>query len=83
MDKVKETAQKGADAAKGAVNAGQEKIDDLKTEKKIKELKEQLGGLVYAQQTGSPADDHDAEVARIVGEIRVAEAESATTSAEE
>jgi hypothetical protein len=77
MDKVKETAQKGADAAKGAVNAGQEKLDDLKVEKKIKELKEELGGLLYAQKTGSPADNFDTEVARIVAELQAAEQEQA------
>ena len=79
MDKVKETAQKGADAAKGAVSAGQEKIDDLKIDKKIKELKESLGGLVYAQKSGNPVDDYDAEVTRLVGEIQAAEAERAET----
>ena len=79
MDKVKETAQKGADAAKGAVSAGQEKIDDLKIDKKIKELKESLGGLVYAQNSGNPVDDYDAEVTRLVGEIQAAEAERTET----
>ena len=73
MDKVKETAQKGVDATKGAVNAGQEKLDDMKTEKKVKELKEELGGLVYAQKSGTTADDFDAEVARLVDEIKAAE----------
>lgn len=73
MDKVKETAQKGADAAKGAVSAGQDKLDDMKAEKRIKELKEELGGLVYGQKTGKPADDLDAEIARIVSEITEAE----------
>ncbi len=77
MDKVKETAQKGADAAKGAVSAGQDKLDDMKTEKKIKELKEELGGLVYDQRTGTPADDLEAEITRIVGEITEAEKEQA------
>jgi hypothetical protein len=77
MDKVKETAQKGVDATKGAVSAGQEKLDDMKAEKRIKELKEELGGLLYAQQSGSPADDYDAQVARIVEEIKAAEAELA------
>ncbi len=80
MDKVKETAQKGADAAKGAVNAGQEKIDDLKVDKKIKELKESLGGLVYAQKSGSPVDHYEAEVTRLVGEIQAAEAERAEST---
>ena len=77
MDKVKETAQKGADAAKGAVNAGQEKLDDMKLEKKVKELKEQLGGVVYAQKTGNPADDADSEITRLVAEIKDAEQELA------
>ena len=74
MDKVKETAAKGADAAKGAVSAGQDKLDDMKVEKRIKELKEELGGLLYAQKTGTPADDFDAQVARIVDEIKESEA---------
>ncbi|HEX5587177.1 MAG TPA: hypothetical protein VFZ17_07715 [Acidimicrobiia bacterium] len=77
MDKVKETAQKGADAAKGAVNAGQEKLDDMKLEKKVKELKEELGGIVYAQKTGNPAPDVDAEITRLVGEIKDVEKEIA------
>lgn len=81
MDKVKETAQKGADAAKVAVSAGQDKIDDMKAEKRIKELKEELGGLLYAQKTGSPADDYEAQVARIVAEITEAEASLADEGA--
>ena len=79
MDKVKETAQKGADAAKGAVSAGQDKLDDMKAEKRIKELKEELGGLVYAQKSGNPPDDLDAEMTRIVGEIQAAEQEAAAS----
>jgi hypothetical protein len=77
MDKVKETAQKGADAAKGAVSAGQEKLDDMKAEKKVKELKEELGGLVYDQKSGKPADNLDAEISRLVAEITEAEKEIA------
>ena len=47
----------------------------MKTEKKVKELKEELGGLLYAQKTGSPADDYDAAGhAGIVDEIKEAEA---------
>jgi hypothetical protein len=77
MDKVKETAQKGADAAKGAVSAGQEKLDDLKLEKRVKELKEELGDVVYAQKTGKPAADVDVEIARLVAAISEAEKELA------
>ena len=35
LDKVKETAQKGADLAKEGVKAGQDKIDEQKLKKKI------------------------------------------------
>ena len=51
LDKVKETAQKGADLAKEGVKAGQDKIDEQKLKKKVGDLKEELGGVVYAQKT--------------------------------
>jgi hypothetical protein len=70
LDKMKETA-------KTAVSTGQEKLEERKLEKKIGELKEELGGLVYAQKTGSPAENADAEIARVIGEIKEAEEEIA------
>jgi len=81
LDKVKETAQKGADLAKDGVKAGQDKLDEQKLKKRITELKEELGGVVYAQQTGTTAadTDADAEVARIVAEISAAQAELETS----
>ena len=77
LDKVKETAQKGADLAKEGVKAGQDKIDEQKLKKKIGDLKEELGGVVYAQKSGTTAEGVDAEVeiARIVAEINAAQAE--------
>jgi hypothetical protein len=77
LDKMKETAQKGVDKTKEAVNTGQEKLEERKLEKKIEELKEELGGLVYGQKIGSPAENADAEIDRIVGEITAAEEELA------
>ncbi len=77
LDKMKETAQKGVDKTKEAVNTGQEKLEERKIEKKIGELKEELGGLVYGQKIGSPAENADAEIQRIVGEIKEAEEELA------
>jgi predicted AAA+ superfamily ATPase len=74
LDKVKETAQKGAEKAKEVGKAGQDKIDSMKVEKKIKDLKEELGGVVYAQRSGNAAENADAEIDRIVGEIGEAEA---------
>jgi hypothetical protein len=75
LDKVKETAQKGVEKTKGAVSDVQEKVEERKVEKKISDLKEELGGLVYGQKIGTPAENADAEIERIVGEIKAAEAE--------
>jgi len=82
MDKVKETAAKGTEMAKTGVKAGQDKLDEQKTKKKIGELKEELGGVVYAQKTGTGNGSADAEIERLVGEIRNAEAELAAIGAE-
>ena len=82
MDKVKETAAKGTEMAKSGVKAGQDKIDEQKTKKKIGELKEELGGVVYAQKTGTGNGSADAEIERLVGEIKDAEDELASIGAE-
>jgi hypothetical protein len=77
LDKMKETAQKGVDKTKDAVSAGQDKLEERKVEKKISDLKEELGGIVYAERSGAPAENSEAEITRIVGEIKAAEAELA------
>jgi hypothetical protein len=77
LDKVKETAQKGAEKAKEGVKAGQDKLESVKTDRKIGDLKEELGGIVYAQRTGNPPENADAKIERIVGEITAAEAQLA------
>jgi len=78
MDKMKETASKGADMAKGGAKAAQDKLEEQKVKKKIGELKEELGGVVYAQRTGaeSPTADAtvDAAIDRLVREIDEQEA---------
>ena len=79
LDKVKETAQKGAEKAKEGVKAGQEKIETAKLERKISELKTELGAVVYDQRSGKAADNADAEIERIVGEIKATEEELAAT----
>ncbi len=82
LDKVKETAQKGVDKTKEAVSAGQDMLEERKLEKQISDLKAELGGLVYGQKTGAPADNAETEIARIVGEITATEAELAKASAD-
>jgi hypothetical protein len=78
MDKVKETAAKAGEAAKDAGKAAQDKIEEQKVKKKISDLKEELGGVVFAQRTGAanPAGDasFDATVDRLVAEITEQEA---------
>jgi hypothetical protein len=77
LDKVKETAQKGADLAKEGVKAGQDKIDEQKLKKKIGDLKEELGDVVYAQRSGTSTAgvDPEVEIARLVAEINAVVAE--------
>jgi hypothetical protein len=77
LDKVKETAQKGADLAKDGVKAGQDKLDEQKLKKKVGDLKEELGGVVYAQKSGTTTEgiDPEVEIARIVAELNAAIAE--------
>ncbi len=73
LDKVRETAQKVSEKAEEAVATGKEKLEEQKLRKRIGELKEQLGGLVYGQRTGTAAPDAEQEVSRLVDEIRHAE----------
>jgi hypothetical protein len=77
LDKVKETAQKGADLAKDGVKAGQDKLDEQKLKKKVSDLKEELGGVVYAQKSGTTAAGvvPEVEIARIVAELNATIAE--------
>jgi hypothetical protein len=84
LDKVKETAQKGADLAKEGVKAGQGKIDETKLKKKVGDLKEELGGVVYDQKAGRTSEgglDPEVEIARIVAEINAIEVELAAADA--
>src|SRR6476469_10723926 len=82
LDKVKETAQKGVDKTKEAVSGAQDALEERKLEKQISDLKEELGGLVYGQRTGAPADNAETEIARSVAEITATEAELAKAGAE-
>jgi hypothetical protein len=74
LDKVKETSKQVGEKAQQLAEAGQDKFDDLKTDKQISTLKEQIGDIVYRGHTGDAPDDADAEITRIVAEIRAAEA---------
>lgn len=74
LDKAKDAAKVVGDKAQEGLKAGQEKVDEVKTKKQISELKEQIGGIVYLERTGAAPSDSAADIDRLVGEIKDAEA---------
>jgi hypothetical protein len=74
LDKAKDAAKTVGDKAQEGIKAGQEKLDETKTKRKISDLKEELGGIVYAQKKSGATPNADAEITRIVGEIEELEA---------
>lgn len=82
LDKVKDTTKQLGEKAQQGVKAGQDKIEETKAKRHISDLKEQLGGIVFAQRTGNPPENADAEIARLVDEISAAEHQAAAAEAE-
>jgi hypothetical protein len=74
MDKVKDTANKAAEGVQKAAETGQDKLEEQKLKKKVTNLKEDLGGITFAQRTGAAPADAEDEITRIVGEIQATEA---------
>ena len=68
LDKAKEKATHLAEQAK-------DKIDDVKEKRKVDDLLDDLGRILYRQRTerSEPADE--AEIARLVAELRTLENE--------
>lgn len=69
LDKVKETAGKVGEQAKHATAVGKEKIDDVRLQKKIDSLCEEIGKLVVAQRNGTAPDDAATRIDTKVSEI--------------
>ena len=69
LDKMKDAAGKAAEGAKHATAVGKEKIEDVRLQKKINELCEQIGALVVAQKRGEAPADADAQIDAKVAEI--------------
>ena len=68
MDKIRDTAQKGVDAAqKGAADA-REKASEMSLKRKFNASAEQLGLLVFRQREGEAGLEADIE--RLVSEMR-------------
>ncbi len=77
LDKAKDAAKTVGEKSQEAFAAGKEKVDESIAKQKIGDLKEDLGGIVYLQRTGAAPDDAEAQIDRIVGEIRELEARAA------
>lgn len=68
LDKAKEKATQLAGQAK-------EKIDDVKEKRKADDLLDDLGRILYRQRTDRGESGDEAEIERLVGELRALEAE--------
>jgi hypothetical protein len=77
LDKAKDAAKSVGEKAKQGVEATSDKVDEVQTKKKADGLKQELGGIVYLQRTGTPPDDAEAEISRLIDEIRDLEAKLA------
>ncbi|HEY7628019.1 MAG TPA: hypothetical protein VH761_13165 [Ilumatobacteraceae bacterium] len=68
LDKAKQKATHLAEQAK-------DKIDDVKEKRKADDLLDDLGRIVYRQRTERGTDEDEAEITRLVGELRALEDE--------
>ena len=75
LDKAKEIAGQGAEAAKKAAEAAKDKAGDLQAKRHADELAEQLGYLIVRERTEGA--DVAAESKRLVDEIVVLQQELA------
>ena len=74
LDKAKERATQLAEQAK-------DKIDDVKEKRKVDGLQSDIGRIVYRQRTEGVQAGDEAEIARLVSELRTLEAEANTAAA--
>ncbi len=74
LDKAKEKASHLAGEAKG-------KIEDVKDKRKANDLLDDLGRIVYRQRTERGEDGDEAEIVRLVGELKTLEDEGTEVAA--
>jgi uncharacterized protein (DUF2164 family) len=80
LDKVKEQAAVATAVAKDAAQKGQAKIDDLQAKRAADALLRDLGAAYYAQQTGRSTPTTDADVQRLIEQLKGHEALNGTVS---
>jgi hypothetical protein len=76
LDKAKEKASQLADQAK-------DKFEDVKEKRKVDELLDDLGRIVYRQRTERGESGDEAEIVRLVDALRTLEAEGTVVFAPE
>ena len=81
LDKAKEIAGQGAEAAKKAADAAKEKAGDLQAKRRADDLAEQLGYLIVRERTEKA--DVTAEKQRLVDEIVALQLEIAASGGTE
>jgi hypothetical protein len=75
LDKVKDAAGQVAEQAKHATAVGKERIDEVRTQKRIDDLYIEVGRLVVASKRGSKPDDFDTQLKSRITEIDNLEAQ--------
>jgi hypothetical protein len=76
MDKMKQQASQLAQKAQEAGKAGQAKIEDAQAKRRADGLLRDLGAAVYSQRNGTATGDTNAEIDRLVGELKKHEEEN-------
>ena len=74
LDKAKGVAKTVGEKAQEGAKAAAEKADEVKTKRHIAELKEEIGGIVYAQRAGTSPENAESRLTALVTEIKEAEA---------
>jgi glycine/D-amino acid oxidase-like deaminating enzyme len=73
VDKARDAAKKAADAAQKGANEARDKAQELALRRKLNAQAEELGHVVVRQRDGEQG--LDAEVDRLVSEVRATRAE--------
>jgi len=80
LDKVKDAAGKAADQAKHATAVGKEKLEDVRLQKKINDLCEEIRALRVAQKRNEAPLDAPAQIDAKVAEIAEIEKQMETNN---
>jgi hypothetical protein len=75
MDKMKAQAAQLAQKAQEAGKAGQSKIEDAQAKRRADGMLRDLGAAVFAERSGTAPEGNDAEIERLVGELKTYESE--------